>query len=229
MSTRSLTSTLCGGTPPPQLDQDPTDTCAAPAANPAAAAGRAATAETPTTPAARAANPAAPVARASVSQDQIDLKVAAVDGHFGDGVDVSVMSTSFEEKDWQLTTESKLFGAQLTWAGGHATTSADTFSAKVNYGIHNPDGSVGLNFGASASVVGVETTFSHSGWSLTVGASEGIGPDMSVGVRDQDRDGRGELCGRISIRALTLGACLEVLPALVEPDEPGHSRWEALP
>jgi hypothetical protein len=194
MSARSLTCNLPAGPPPTGLDEPN---------------------HTP---------PAAAVARASVSLDHMDVAVSALSGHFGDGVDVSVMTATARSTQQQTTLEAKLFGAQTTSANGHWTTSSDLMSAKFNYGTQNADGSVGGNFGLGATVIGTEVTYESSGSSLTLGLSEGVGAELSIGVRDKDEDGLGELCGRVAAGPFTVGLCLEAPSA----DE-GRAMLESIP
>lgn len=92
--------------------------------------------------------------------------------------------------------------------GTNAAT-MDVFTARMGVGTHNRDGSRGVNVGATATAIGVEGTIGASGWSFTAGAAVGVGADVSVGTRDQDRDGKRELCGRITAGPVTLGACVE--------------------
>lgn len=44
---------------------------------------------------------------------------------------------------------------------------------------------------------------------LVGAAPAGMGAGISVGVRDVDRDGSGELCARVSVGPVTVGVCLE--------------------
>jgi hypothetical protein len=82
------------------------------------------------------------------------------------------------------------------------------FTARANIGIHNDDGSTGFNLGVGATAVGFEGTVGGTS-ALTYGVAASVGAAVSVGVRDIDRDGSGELCARVSIGPVTVGACLE--------------------
>ena len=153
--------------------------------------------------------PAGPVARASVSSERVDVEVAAVKGSAGDGIEVAVFSASIQSTAQQTTLEARMFNAELESEDGHRKVSVENFSAKINSGRQNPDGSVGGNFGVGANVVGIEGTVGHSGWTITGGVAFGAGAEMSVGTRDLDRDGSRELCARVSAGFATIGLCVE--------------------
>ena len=100
--------------------------------------------------------------------------------------------------------------------------SADLVATKVEFGRHNSDGSKGFNAAASADLVSIEGTADFSAFggilegSLTAGGGIGVGGEVGVGFRDQDNDGKPELCARVGGKfgpGGTLGACLE-LPKL---------------
>ncbi|QQR46384.1 hypothetical protein JKA73_09975 [Myxococcus xanthus] len=85
-----------------------------------------------------------------------------------------------------------------------------TAQAGINTNAPNPDGSVGINIGASATIVGGEVSLGYSGNSATFGMSGGVGFGGSVGIRDSDGDGRQEVCARVSVGPVTLGRCREI-------------------
>lgn len=80
---------------------------------------------------------------------------------------------------------------------------------RANLGENNDDGSVGGNIGAGAELAGGEATLSAPFGSLTGGLSVSLSLSGSMGVRDADHDGKEEYCGKFSIPAYTLGACIE--------------------
>jgi hypothetical protein len=201
MSNRSVTSSLSDH-PVPWCPAEPSHTLAQPPHTPAAAR-----------------------ARASISGEGVNVEIAALAGQVGDGVDASVLAGSILWNAEQATLQAKMFDMQVASRDGRWTGSVENLSTRLSVGTQNPDGSVGVNVGAAATVVGVEGTFSHSGWSVTVGVGAGAGNEVSLGIRDQDRDGEPELCGRGGVGALTIGLCAEIL----QPDEPGRTRWEGLP
>lgn len=96
---------------------------------------------------------------------------------------------------------------------GGKSARLDVMTAQAGSGIRNPDGSTGFNVGATATAVGVEGTLESGGWSATAGISISKGFAASIGTRDQDRDGAGELCVRVSggvgLVGATLGVCAE--------------------
>jgi hypothetical protein len=91
---------------------------------------------------------------------------------------------------------------------GALTGSVETFTARANVGVYNDDGSKGLNVGACATAIGFEGTIGGD-YSLTYGIAASAGAAGSVGVRDLDRDGKTELCARLSLGPVTLGLCME--------------------
>ena len=100
--------------------------------------------------------------------------------------------------------------------------SVELISGKLQSGRNNADGSRGFNVAASKSLLSAEATLEISALggvlegSATVGGGFGAGAEFSVGVRDQDNDGKPEVCVRASVEvgpAGLLGACLE-LPKL---------------
>jgi hypothetical protein len=153
--------------------------------------------------------PAAPVARASITADRVDLELAAAKGAAGDGIDVAVFSASVTASRQQTTLEGRMFSAELKSDNGQNKIAVENFSAKVNLGRENADGSFGGNFGLGANIVGIEGTVGRSGNTVTGGVAFGAGAELSVGTRDLDKDGSPELCGRVSAGFVTLGLCLE--------------------
>lgn len=110
--------------------------------------------------------------------------------------------------------EAQVTGVRLGVSSEDGTNSAQVRAAEAiaHIGLHNSDGSIGLNAGASATAVGAEVTVGHSGNSATVGASAGYGVDGSIGLRDADDDGHGEVCVRATAEAGiggTVGLCVE--------------------
>jgi hypothetical protein len=94
---------------------------------------------------------------------------------------------------------------------GDATTcELRAVEGELHLGIHNPDGSAGVNGGGGLSGVTVECTVTRSGNSLTLGLSASLSQELSIGVRDSDADGREEYCARIAKGPLVVGACVEL-------------------
>ena len=155
------------------------------------------------------AAPAAPVARANVSLERVDIEIAAAGGSAGDGIEVAVFAGSIQASAQQTTLEAKMFNVEVKSSDGHGKASLENFSAKINSGRENADGSVGGNFGIGANVIGVEGTLGRSGWTVTGGLAVGAGAELSVGTRDLDKDGSKELCARVSAGFATLGLCVE--------------------
>jgi hypothetical protein len=142
--------------------------------------------------------------------DSVYAGAALVKAHLPGDHDLELLSAS-----GQVGIESELQAAvgRGTVTSGmflfDASVSAEALSARANIGIQNDDGSVGANVGANAEVVGAEVTPSRSGWSATFGLSISAGASGSIGFRDADGDGRGELCAKLSVPLFTAGLCAE--------------------
>jgi hypothetical protein len=121
------------------------------------------------------------------------------------GLDAEVLSVS-----GQIGTQTEVQAGlvRLGRSTPDGSVAVEAMTARVNLGIYNDDGSVGLNAGAQAGALGGETTYGTVD-SLTVGVSAGLGVAGSVGVRDFDKDGKHELCAKVSYGPVTLGACVE--------------------
>lgn len=101
--------------------------------------------------------------------------------------------------------------ARVGWSSNDGRQSAgmDIFTARANAGIHNVDGSVGLNAGLMATAISVEGTANWRGNSVTGGLSISAGAEGHVGIRDSDGDGKKELSVRVSLMFFTLGVGIE--------------------
>jgi hypothetical protein len=130
---------------------------------------------------------------------------ALVKGRDPSGAAIEVLSASVQ---LGAQTELQVGVQRIAGTGGALTGSVETFALRANVGIHNDDGSVGLNIGASATAVGFEGTAGNVN-SVTYGVGAGVGAGASVGARDIDRDGKAELCARLSFGPVTAGACVE--------------------
>ncbi|MBX3200201.1 MAG: hypothetical protein KF894_18845 [Labilithrix sp.] len=138
---------------------------------------------------------------------------AALKGHMEDGVDAEELSVSVqvgEQNEAQATL------ARLGHSNEHGSSSVDALTANAHIGLDNSDGSHGVNAGASASWVTAEATMKRSGWSVTGGVAAGIGAEAHVGVRDDDKDGKPEICVRGALSVAIVGACIE-LPVVIRP------------
>lgn len=112
--------------------------------------------------------------------------------------------------------------AQATFMKLGASSEADRtgvtatlWGAELHEGLYNPDGSIGYNLGASANYAAIEGTYQGSDWSVTAGASLGVGAEGSIGTQDRDGDGNLELCARVGVPivgtpvGILLGGCAE--------------------
>jgi hypothetical protein len=144
-------------------------------------------------------------AGSTAAGDSVYAGVALVKGRDPSGAAVEVLSASVQ---LGAQTELQVGVQRVAGTRGALTGSVETFTARANLGIHNDDGSVGLNIGASATAVGFEATAGDAS-SVTYGVGAGVGIGASAGARDIDRDGKAELCARVSFGPVTVGACLE--------------------
>jgi hypothetical protein len=159
------------------------------------------------------ARPASPYAEMNVtpSGDSIYLAGAAIKGRDSNsGIEVEVFTAS-AQLGGQM--EAQLGAARIGASDddGASSIGVDVFTARAAMGVHNADGSLGWNAGATAVAVGAEGTVQFgSASSLTAGASVGVGFEGSIGLRDADGDNQPELCGRAVVGWATLGLCLEM-------------------
>jgi hypothetical protein len=92
---------------------------------------------------------------------------------------------------------------------GKTSGTVDFATARVAGGIHNPDGSTGLNFAATATLLGVEATHEvGANGSVTGGAAFAVGGEVSLGVKG-GANGKPALCFRFGAEPGMAGFCLE--------------------
>jgi hypothetical protein len=142
----------------------------------------------------------------TASGDSVFAGLALVKGPSSKGgAEVEVLSVSA-----QVGAQTELqFGLErVAGTRGVLSGSVEAFTARAHIGIHNDDGSTGLNVGAGVTAVGFEGTVGGAS-RLTYGVAAGVGASLSVGAADVDRDGSSELCARVSLGPVTVGACLE--------------------
>jgi hypothetical protein len=164
----------------------------------------------PTAPSAPDDESPHPVAQAKASAREVEVEVAAAKGRAGDGIDVEIFSASARITADDIVVQGGMARIEAGTADHAHTASLETFTFKASTGRSNPDGSTGINAGASATVIGVEGTTTFLGASsVTGGLSVGVGAEAAVGVRDFDKDNNPELCARVSLLFFTAGLCLE--------------------
>ncbi len=125
------------------------------------------------------------------------------------GLELEVFSTSVHDGGSQGDTQIGMARVGVSSDNGHFNVRGEVFTAKAHLGIHNPDGSTGVNAGIGGTIVGVEGTATVGPVSVTGGVSAGAVLAGSIGVRDGDGDGKPELCGRVETGPWTVGACFE--------------------
>lgn len=127
------------------------------------------------------------------------------------GIEVDLLSASM-----QVGLETEL-QARLVSVGGSSDDGTksggmDIVSARAAVGIHNPDGSTGLNVSLSGNIIGVQISGTHDGEGGALGVGAGVGAEGFVGFGDSDSDGRPEFSARFSgkvLGAFTIGRTWE--------------------
>lgn len=123
------------------------------------------------------------------------------------GVEIEAMSASVQVGAQH---EAQITGIRLGVSGKNGSLSAEGATVNAHIGIHNPDGSTGMNTGAGAVLVSAEGTAALGANSVTLGVGAGLGAEFSAGARDKDSDGKPEACFRLGLKFLTVGACVEL-------------------
>ena len=138
---------------------------------------------------------------------------AVLKGRTDEGIEGEALSVSIqggEQNEVQGTF------ARLGYSGEHGAGSVEAFTANAHIGLDNPDGSYGVNAGAAAAAASGEITIKHSGWSATGGLTAGIGAEGHLGIRDDDKDGKPEICARVAFGIGIGGLCIE-MPVVIRP------------
>jgi hypothetical protein len=152
----------------------------------------------------------APYAAAGITGgagDAVYAGVAALKGRDPKtGIEVEVFSASGQVGGQN---EAQAGMARLGISGKRGGITAEFFSARANGGVHNDDGSTGVNCGALATIAGIEGTLISGASSFTLGFAAGVGDAISAGARDVDGDGTPEWCVKASLGVVTLGICTE--------------------
>lgn len=144
------------------------------------------------------------------SGDSVYASVAGIKGRTPDA-NVEVLSASVQVGSQN---EAQVGLARVAMSSEFVSGDVRTLEAECHAGIHNPDGSVGINAGYSASFIAAELTVGTPALSLTVAGALGDGEETSVGLRDANHNGNVELCFRRSVsKFIVVGACVE--PAAV--------------
>jgi hypothetical protein len=125
------------------------------------------------------------------------------------GLEVEVLSASVHDGHLQGDTQVAMARLGISSDDGHFNARGEVLTLKAHLGTQNPDGSVGVNAGIGATIAGIEGTATLGPVSGTLGVSASATLAGSVGVRDGDNDGKGELCARAEFGLWTVGACME--------------------
>jgi hypothetical protein len=144
---------------------------------------------------------------------------AALKGHDDlTGIDLEMFSVSGETgpvaNGAQATMARVGMSGQPSWHPNffqEVAVSAEAFTAHARIGVENPDGSRGFGLSVGTAVVGAEVsgTLGDGAVSGSMSVSAGFTLEAAIGVRDADRDGRAEICGRLGFAAVTGDLCIE--------------------
>lgn len=141
------------------------------------------------------------------SRDAVYASVAALKGcDPKTGIEVEVFSASAQVGG---EIEAQVGMARVGLSGKNGSVVGEVFTVRANGGAHNDDGSIGINSGFVATLIGVEGTLAHGADSLTFGASVGGGAAVSVGLRDIDSNDVFEKCLKVTAGPVSLGICME--------------------
>lgn len=152
-----------------------------------------------------------PYADAGVTQsgDSVFAGVALLKGRDPNtGIEADVFTLS-GQVGAQTEVQAGMLRLGASTDDGSKSVGMDIFTAKANLGIHNADGTTGINVGAQATIVGIEGTLGHGGYGVTGGLSVGVGAEASIGTGDSDHDGNSELSVRVGLLFFTVGVRLE--------------------
>jgi hypothetical protein len=151
-----------------------------------------------------------PHAEGHAQPDDLYAGAFAVKGRdASSGLELEVFSVSVHDGGFQGDAQVGMARVGVSSDDGHFNLRGEVFTAKAHLGIHNPDGSTGVNAGLGATIAGLEGTATVGPLSVTGGVSGGAVLAGSIGVRDGDGDGKAELCGWVEAGPWTVGACLE--------------------
>jgi hypothetical protein len=124
------------------------------------------------------------------------------------GIETEVLSASVQ-RGFQNEAQVGLIRVGASRDDGTTSGTVDALTARAAFGIHNPDGSTGLNIALSATALGIEGAHRENGSSIGGGLGLGVGGEASVGLRDSDHDGKPELCVRIGAGPILANKCIE--------------------
>jgi len=125
------------------------------------------------------------------------------------GLEVEVFSASLHQGEREHAVQAGMARMGGSTDDGHFSAGGDVFTAHAQAGFDNQDGSSGFGVSVGATVVGGEVTGTLGPASLTLGASVGTTVGGSLGVRDGDKDGKVEICGRVEFGVGAVGLCVE--------------------
>jgi hypothetical protein len=132
---------------------------------------------------------------------------AIIKGRDANGGEVEAMSASVQVGAQH---EAQATALRVGFSDPKVTIGAEAGTANAHVGIHNADGSTGVNSGFGLVAAAAEGTVGDGANSATVGIGAGIGAEGSLGIRDKDGNGKPEVCFRLGVKFATVGACVEL-------------------
>src|SRR5262249_39011166 len=124
------------------------------------------------------------------------------------------------KEDVELASASVQFGLQneaqfgMGRLGIQATpttrATVETFTGRVAAGIHNPDGSTGLNASIGAAAMSVGASYEKGEVAAAASVGVGVGVGGSVGFKEGVNGGDPRLCVSAPIGPVTAGGCVPV-------------------
>lgn len=150
-----------------------------------------------------------PHADAYAQSDDLYAGAFVLKGRDQSGVEVEVFSASAHRD-----AREEVLQAGMARIGGstddqHFSARGEAFTAQFRVSVDNVDGSTGMGASIGATVVGGEVTGTLGPISLTGGTSVGLTYGAAVGLRDSDKDGKTEYCGRLDFGVGSAGVCVE--------------------
>ncbi len=142
------------------------------------------------------------------SGDSAYAEAALVKGRYPSGLEVEFLDASIQGG---LQNEARIavWRVSASTSDGVVSGGVEGPSLAAHAGIHNADGSVGLNLGAGASWLGGEASC-QDGHGISAGAGFGVALGGHVGLRDGDDDGKTELCAGVELTEGKAQLCLEL-------------------
>jgi hypothetical protein len=137
------------------------------------------------------------------SGDAVYVSAAALKGRSREGIDLDELTVS-AQVGMQSEVQAAV-GRGSFPVGEHFRVSAELLSAQAAAGVHNPDGSTGLNLSAHATLGSFKGEYENGKESVSVSGGAGVGASGSIGTKDMD--GQAALCVAGKVGPVTVDYC----------------------